>query len=172
MKKSELTRGEIGDFYWGYINLIPEDAELIDTLKKNTDEILEFLKTIPGEKWRYSYAAGKWSVLEIVQHLIDTERIFQYRALCFARNESKSLPGFDHDAYVLNSSSERREPDELLKEFRAVRESGIFLFKSFTDQMLGVKGMMNDMTATARAIGFIMAGHALHHKDIITNRYL
>ncbi|MCG9972481.1 DinB family protein [Christiangramia crocea] len=172
MKKSELTKGEIGDFYWAYINLIPEDAELTDTLEKNTEEISKFLKSLPDEKWRYSYAPGKWSVLEIVQHLIDTDRIFQYRALSFTRNESKSLPGFDHDLYVLNSGAEKRTPSDLINEFRAVRESGLHLFRSFTDDMLARKGIMNDMTATARAIGFIMAGHALHHKDIISKRYL
>lgn len=172
MKKSELTKGEIGDFYWGYINLLPDDAELIDTLKRNTEEIIEFLKSVPTEKWRYSYSEGKWTVLEMVQHIIDTERIFQYRALCFARNESQSLPGFDHDTYVLNSASHKREPAALIQEFRAVRESGLYLFRSFTDEMLAIKGTMNEITATARAIGFIMAGHALHHKDIIIKRYL
>lgn len=172
MKKSELKKDEIGEFYWNYINLIPDDAELIGTLKKNTEDMVQFFRSIPAEKWRYSYAAGKWSVLEMVQHLIDTDRIFQYRALSFARHESKSLPGFDHDSYVLHSGAEKREADNLIEEFKQVRESGIYLFRSFTDEMLAQKGIMNDMTATARAIGFVMAGHALHHKDIIRKRYL
>lgn len=172
MKKSELKKDEIGEFYWGYINLIPDDAELIGTLKKNTEDIIQFLKSIPNEKWHYSYAAGKWSILEIVQHLVDTDRIFQYRALSFSRNESKSLPGFDHDSYVLNSAAEKRTPADLIDEFKLVRESGISLFRSFSNEMLSRKGIMNDMTATARAIGFVMAGHALHHKDVIRKRYL
>lgn len=172
MKKSELTKGEIGDFYWGYINLIPDDAELTDTLQKNTAEMIKFLKSVPDNKWRYSYTEGKWSILEMVQHLIDTDRIFQYRALAFARNERQSLPGFDHDVYVLNSDANQRSPADLVSEFKAVRESGLYLFRSFSDDMLSRKGTMNDITATARAIGFIMAGHALHHKDIISKRYL
>lgn len=172
MKKSELTKGEIGDFYWGYIDRIPGEAELIPSLQKNTDEMSEFLKTIPSEKWNYRYKPEKWSIREMVQHIIDTERIFQYRALCFARNEQKSLPGFDHDLYVLNSGSENREPSDLIEEFKAVRQSAIFLYKSFSEEMLKINGNMNDVNASPRAIGFIMVGHALHHKDMIKNRYL
>lgn len=172
MIKSELTKGEIGDFYRDYINRIPDDAELLETLKKNTDEICEFLKSIPEERWSYRYSEGKWSILEMMQHLIDTERIFQYRALCFARNEHATLPGFDHDTYVLNSDAEKRKPADLIQEFRAVRESCLFLFKSFSEERLKVQGNMNDVNGTPRGIGFVMAGHALHHKDIISNKYL
>lgn len=172
MKRSSLKYDEIGEFYWGYINLIPEDRELMDALEKNTHEMCEFFKGIPEEKWKYKYASDKWSVLDILQHLIDTERIFQYRALCFARAENKALPGFDHDLYVMNSDADARDPEDLIKEFRAVREAGIFLYRSFTDDMLRRSGNMNEMDATPRAIGFIMPGHALHHKDIIQKRYL
>ncbi|MFV8225914.1 DinB family protein [Christiangramia aquimixticola] len=172
MKKSELVKGEIGDFYWGYIDKIPADAELVSTLKKNTAEFVEFLKTIPKEKWTYRYAAGKWDILEMVQHIIDTERIFQYRALSFARNENGALPGFDHDTYVLNSGAENRTPVDLIHEFEIVRESAILLFKSMTNSMLTNTGNMNDMKASARAIGFIMPGHVLHHISILNQFYL
>lgn len=172
MIKSELTHGEIGDFYWGYINRIPDDAELIETLRKNTKEFSDFLNSIPEDRWLYRYSPEKWSILEMFQHIIDTERIFQYRALCFARNEHNALPGFDHDIYVLNSDAEKRNPADLIKEFKSVRESCLFLYKSFSEDRLKLSGNMNDMNATPRAIGFIMAGHALHHKDIISNKYL
>ncbi|SDR82500.1 DinB family protein [Gramella sp. MAR_2010_147] len=172
MIKSDLTKGEIGDFYWGYINRIPGDAELIQTLRNNTKEFSDFLESIPEDKWAHRYAPEKWSILEMVQHIIDTERIFQYRALCFARNENAALPGFDHDVYVLNSDAEIRKPSDLIEEFNSVRDSGIFLFKNLTEQKLKLNGNMNDMNATPRAIGFIMAGHALHHKEIISNKYL
>ena len=172
MIKSELTKGEIGEFYLGYIDRIPEDAELIQTLEENTKEFSEFLSTIPEDRWDYRYAPGKWTILEMVQHIIDTERIFQYRALCFARNENASLPGFDHDIYVLNSDAEKRDPNDLVAEFKCVRESCLFLYKSLSEDKLKVSGNMNDMNATPRAIGYIMAGHALHHKEVITNKYL
>jgi hypothetical protein len=172
MKKSDLVKGEIGDFYWGYINKSPEDAELISNLKKNTSEVVEFFKSIPKDKWTYRYAPGKWDILEMLQHLIDTERIFQYRALSFARNESGALPGFDHNTYVLNSGAENRTPEDLIHEFEIVRESAILLFKSMTDVMLRNTGNMNDMKGSARAIGFIMPGHALHHISILKQFYL
>ena len=172
MKKSQLTRGEFGEFYSGYIDKIDDEAELVSSLQKNTEEMIKFLEGISSEKWNHRYQPDKWSLLEMVQHIIDTERIFQYRALCFARNEQKALPGFDHDLYVLNSGVEHRSGSELIEEFKAVRQSGIYLFKSFTDTMLKIIGNMNDVNASPRAIGFIMVGHAMHHKDIISNRYL
>jgi hypothetical protein len=172
MKKSELTNGEFGDFYFGYLDRLEDDAELIATMEKNTREMLSFFESIPSEKWNHRYKPEKWSILEIVQHLIDTERIFQYRALCVARNEQNLLPGFDHDVYVLNSASEKRTSSDLIEEFKGVRASGQFLFKSFTDDMLKLIGNMNDANASPRAIGFIIVGHALHHRDIISNRYL
>ncbi len=172
MKRSELSYDEIGEFYWNYINLIPEEAELIEYLQKNTYEICEFLKSIPEDKWSFSYDPEKWNVAEVIQHILDTERIFQYRALCIARGENNPLPGYDHDFYAMNSGGENRSSESLIKEFRAIRESGIFLYKSFSDVMLKKKGNMNNMNATPRAIGFIIAGHSLHHKDIISKRYL
>lgn len=172
MKKSDLTKGEIGEFYWRYINRIEDEADLIETLKDNTQEFVDFLKSIPEDKWTYRYASEKWSILEMIQHIIDTERIFQYRALCFARNEAKPLPGFDHDIYVLNSDAEMRKPENLIEEFKCVRESALFLFKSFSEEKLELKGNMNDMNATPRALGFIMAGHVLHHIEVISNKYL
>ncbi|MCP9200324.1 DinB family protein [Gramella sp. GC03-9] len=172
MKRSELGFDEIGEFYWNYLRLIPEDAELIDCLKRNTHDFTEFLKTIPKEKWNDRYAPDKWSIAQMIQHILDTERIFQYRALSFARGENKPLPGFDHDFYAMNYTAEDRTASDLIREFRAIRESGIFLFRSFSEDMLGRIGNMNEMNATPRAIGFIMAGHVLHHKDVIEKRYI
>lgn len=172
MKKSELTNGEIGEFYRGYIHLIDEETELVPGLERNSKEFIEFLKSIPSSRWIYRYKPEKWSVFEMIQHIIDTERIFQYRALCFARNEHNPLPGFDQDLYVLNSHPEKRKPSDLIEEFKSVRESGIYLYKSFSETMLKIIGNMNDVNASPRGIGFIMIGHALHHKDILKNRYL
>ncbi len=172
MKRKDLKKDEIGEFYWRYINLIPENRSLIETLEKNTAETCQFLQTLPTEKWAYSYEEGKWSILEMVQHIIDTERVFQYRALCIARGEDKSLPGFDHDNYVKNSEAENRIGDELVEEFRTLRKSGIWMYRSFGENMLTRKGLMNENPATPRAIAYVMAGHAQHHRNIISERYL
>lgn len=172
MKKSQLRQGEFGEFYSGYIDRIDENTELITGLEENTKAVVKFLKTIPSEKWNHRYQPDKWSIFEMVQHIVDTERIFHYRALCFARNEQKPLPGFDHDLYVLNSGAEQRNVADLIEEFKVVRKSGIFLFKSFNDSMLKIMGNMNDVNATPRAIGFILIGHAMHHLDILKSRYL
>ncbi len=172
MKKSQLTQGEFGEFYSGYINRLDDEAQLVPSMKENTKEMVEFFKSIPEEKWEHRYQSDKWSLLEMVQHIIDTERIFQYRALCFARNEQNPLPGFDHDLYVLNSRAENRSGADLVKEFEAVRISGNYLFSSFDDDMLKIIGNMNDVNASPRAIGFIIIGHAKHHMEIISTRYL
>ena len=172
MKKSELRNGEFGEFYSGYISRVDDDAELVESMEQNTSEFVEFLKSIPSEKWNHRYKPEKWTILEMIQHIIDTERIFQYRALCFARNEQKPLPGFDQDLYVLNSKSEHRSGEDLINEFETVRRSGIYLFKSFTDKMLSIEGNMNDVNTSPRAIGFIMVGHVKHHLDVLKNRYL
>ena len=172
MKKSQLTKGEFGEFYSGYINRLDDDADLVESLKRNTSEMLEFFKSIPSEKWTFRYQPDKWSLLDMVQHIIDTERIFQYRALCFARNDQNPLPGFDHDLFVLNSKAENRSGESLIKEFEAVRISGNYLFESFSNNMLKIIGNMNDVNTSPRAIGFIIVGHAEHHMEVIKNRYL
>ncbi|MCH4823016.1 DinB family protein [Gramella lutea] len=172
MKKSQLTNGEFGEFYAGYINRLDDETELVQGLNKNTAEMLEFFRSIPANKWSHRYQPEKWSLLEMVQHIIDSERIFQYRALCFARNDQNSLPGFDHDLFVLNSGAENRTGEELIDEFEAVRKSSNILFQSFSEKMLKIIGNMNDVNTSPRAIGFIIQGHALHHREIIQNRYL
>ncbi|MEO2061449.1 MAG: DinB family protein [Christiangramia sp.] len=172
MNRSELQPNEIGNYYWRYINLLPEKADLIDTLISNTHDFVGFLNELPKDKWHYSYEDGKWNILEMLQHIIDTERVFQYRALSFARGEEKPLPGFDHDRFAEMSDAGRRLPKDLISEFQANRDSAIYLFKSFNQEMLKRTGNMNGVPASPRAIGFIMAGHVLHHIDLITKKYL
>lgn len=172
MKRADLERDEIGEFYWRYLDLIPESAGLIDTLEQNTAEISQFLQSIPQEKWKYAYEDGKWTILEMIQHIVDTERIFQYRALSLARGEKNSIAGFDHDVYASNSQANDRKPEDLIEEFKAARKSAILMFKSFKDEALSSRGIVNGNNATPRAIAFIMAGHAQHHKNIINERYL
>lgn len=172
MKRIQIEPGEIDEFYLKYINLTQEDQELLPLLKKNQSEILNFFESIPDEKWNYKYGPDKWNILEVLQHLIDTERIFQYRALSFARNDINTLPGYDHNAYVPVSNATSRSSKDLINEFKLVRDAGIALFQSFDTTMLTRLGSMNGNPASARAIGFIIAGHALHHRNILIDRYL
>ncbi|MCM4157402.1 DinB family protein [Gramella sp. AN32] len=172
MKAEDLAQDEIGDFYWDYIRLNEKEESLNDLLVSNQEKVIDFFQEIPEGKWKYRYAEDKWTILEVLQHLIDTERIFQYRALAIARKEQTSLPGYDHNSYVNFSEANKRNPSDLIEEFKYVRSSGLYLFRNFNGVMLKNRGNMNGNNATPGAIGFVICGHALHHRNIIKERYL
>lgn len=117
------------------------------------------------------YAPGKWTVREIIQHLIDSERIFNYRALRFARNDKTPLPGFEENEYVPESNSNKRTIDNLLFELDIVRKSTVILFGSFDEVMLNREGICSDKKISVLALGFVIAGHTIHHIDVIKNKY-
>jgi hypothetical protein len=168
MKKNDIK--VLPDFYERYINEI-EDLELFDALRKYNIDILNqnLEKLIAlGNK---VYAENKWTVKEILQHLIDCERIFLYRALCISRNDKTPLPGFDEDKYIPEAKTDRRSFDELLNEFESVRNSGIILFNSFDDTMLKRKGKCSGNEISVLAIGFTIAGHTFHHINVIKEKY-
>ena len=169
MPRPDLNR--VPSFYHGYINGVKE-SELNAAFEKNLSEIPSFLQNIPEEKWNYRYAEGKWSIKEMVQHIIDAERIFSFRALCFARGEEASLPGFDENTYAANSKADDRSKADLLEELKAVQHSTCLLFKSFDDDQLNSAGIANQNSIYVNAIGFIINGHALHHKKVLEGRYL
>lgn len=158
-------------FFHQYINAVPE-SDLSDAFNVQLPVINSFLSSISEERSTYAYAAGKWTIKEILQHMIDTERIFSYRALCFSRKEEKMLPGFEQDDYVINATANDRTWHSLGNEFLIVRQSTHSLFNSFTDKMLTIDGHFNNMTNTTAGMGFIILGHFYHHKKIIEERYL
>ena len=172
MIPSELKIGEYNSYYQTYIDKIGGDAELIETLKKQLKNFPNFLNSIPEEKLQYAYAPDKWSVLEALLHIIDTERIFQYRALRFSRNDLTSLPGFDQDIYVPESNANHRTIASVIEEYIAVRSSTISLFSSFNDDVFKRIGTASDSPMSVGALGFIICGHQRHHRDIIRERYL
>ncbi|MDR9456188.1 MAG: DinB family protein [Salegentibacter sp.] len=172
MKVSDLNKEDYHEFYQTYIDKLPGDKTLGSLLKENQEDLREVLSIITPEKLGFSYAAGKWTLAEVLQHMIDVERIFQYRALCIARNDRTSLPGFDHDAYVPESDANRRDLESLKTEFKNVRSSGIDLYMSFSEEMLQRKGMVNNNTTSAGAIGFITIGHTIHHLEHLKEKYL
>jgi len=154
-----------------YIDLVPETESLSAILNQGL-EIMSFLSAISEEKSMYAYAEGKWTIKELLQHIIDAERIFTYRALCIARGEKENLPGFEENDYAANSFANNRRWDSLVKEFLTVRQSTELLFKSFTEEMLDSLGTSNNKTIDVSSIGFIIAGHYYHHKKILLERYL
>lgn len=169
LERPELE--EVVPFYRGYISTAIGET-LFEALDHASARFQAVVATIPEEQGEYRYAAGKWTVKEVVQHIIDCERIFQYRALCFARNDSTALPGFEEDHYAANSSANERSLAELCSEHDALRASTAALFRSFSATMLLRSGTANARIFTVRALGWTIAGHALHHITIIQQRYL
>lgn len=160
-----------GPFYENYIQLV-KSKDVKKTLRKNTEELLEFLETIPEEKLEHAYAEGKWTVKQVLQHIIDAERIFAYRALRIARLDSTPLPGFDENSYAANANVAIRGWQDMLKEMRQLRKSNLRMIKDFTEDQLNAQGVASEHPISAVSLCFVMAGHAKHHVNILKERYL
>jgi hypothetical protein len=158
-------------YYAPYIALVQEN-DVLSAIAGQQEMLASFLKSVPENKWDYAYAPGKWSIKEILQHLIDGERIFTYRALRFARKDETSLPGFDENIYAPASEAGRRKPAELMEEMLTIRKATELLFKSFTPEMLERSGIASNQPVTVNALGFITIGHCYHHFAIVRERYL
>lgn len=169
MPRPDLSR--VPEWYHRYINQVQEN-ELIEALEKQASSVIPFLENIPVVKRDYRYAEGKWNIKEVLQHIIDAERIFAYRALCFARKEATPLPGFDENSYADNSKAAKRDWNDLMEEFKIVRRSTQILFGSFDDEQMETTGTASGNLIYVMAIGFIIAGHLNHHVTIIKERYL
>ena len=171
MKTTDLNSSEFAPFYKNYITELGE-VDLIETLTDSHHLLIEIISKLPEDKLNYSYAKGKWTIKELLQHLIDTERILSYRALRFSRNDLTDIPGFNEDFYVKNSNGKTRSKKSLLNEFSLVRNSTIALFISFSDKMLTNIGTANNSEMSVRALGFVIAGHQTHHLKILQEKYL
>ena len=171
MKSSSLQSNEYANFYKPYIEALGE-VVLMNELEQSLSFFIDFLKTIPSEKHEFRYAEGKWTIKDIVQHLIDAERIFAYRALRIARKDKTPLPGFEENEYVETAFANKRVMNDLIEEFITVREATISLFKTFTEEQLLQMGTASEKPVSVRAIGFITLGHQKHHEKIIKERYL
>jgi hypothetical protein len=168
-----LPRSEIilADFYQNYISLIKEE-DVRKALQKNFRQFRKFLKGIPRKKIDFAYAEGKWTIREVLQHIIDAERVFSYRAVTFSRLDTTPLPGFDENTWAANAGATERSWEELQEEWRTLRKSNILLYKSFSDHQLGFRGQSNGRPLNAFTLGFIIPGHVAHHMRIIKERYL
>lgn len=164
--------GEYAPYTTIYIGLLPDDGLILKHLQDNLAATSDFIRALPEEKLSYRYAEGKWTIREILAHIIDDERIYAYRALRFARNDQTELPGFEQDDYALESRANERTIEDLLKEFAAVRNSTIALFDSFDSQALTRVGVASGNVMSVRAAAYHIAGHELRHMAIIRERYL
>lgn len=166
-----LVAGSYPSYFENYINQVHADS-IAESIDKYSNNILVFFKGIPAGKVDYKYADGKWSIKEVLQHIIDTERIFAYRAMRIARHDKTPLPGFDEGQYTAASGAAARSWQSLLEEFEAVRRSTDLLLQSFTSEHLMQSGFTSNQPNTTIAIAFIIFGHILHHINILNKRYL
>ena len=163
--------GTYPPYFENYISQVKED-DLKNAFKNQQDIVDNYFDSIPEEKTNTGYATGKWSLKELLQHMIDTERIFNYRALAFARKETASLPSFEENDYAANSNANTRSWKSLCAELKVVRRSTEILYDSFSEEVLNNSGIANNKPTTVIAMGFIIVGHLTHHKEIIEERYL
>ena len=163
--------GEFLDYYSRYIDLVP-DGDIIETLSSQRRDTAALLRDIPATMSGYRYAAGKWSVNELLGHRLDSERIFGIRALRVARNDSTPLPGFEQDDYVAGANFDAWSLADLAAEFEAVRAGTILFFKHLDESAWLRQGKANNAAVTVRALAYIIAGHELHHRGILRDRYL
>jgi hypothetical protein len=168
MPRPDLSR--VAHPFHKYIKQVPQD-DLLPAIRELGDDCISFMKNIPADKYDYAYAPGKWTLKEVLQHIIDAERIFCFRALSFARKEQQPLPGFEENDYTAASKAASRNWNDLVEEFAIVRKGTEYLFASFDKEQLNADGISNNSPNYVSGLGFIIAGHCQHHLNVIKERY-
>ena len=171
MMVSDLLPNEYSIFNSTYIKAA-QNKPLLEGLIDGLPQLINFVKEIPSEKLEYRYAEGKWTIKDIILHMMDTERIFAYRALRISRGDKTPLPGFEENNYVPFAFANSRSIDSLLMEYQNVRKATISFFESLNQEQLLFLGIASNTDISVRAIGFIITGHQNHHLNVITERYL
>ena len=171
MTSNQLTADEYSEFYAPYVQTL-NDVNLIEELEISVHRLIKFVQNIPMDKFDYRYQPGKWTIKDILQHLIDSERVFAYRALRFARNDQSELPGFEENTYADEAAGYLRSIQQLLTELAVVRQSTLYLFKTFNEKELLRSGIASGRSMSVRALGYIIIGHQNHHQRIFEERYL
>jgi uncharacterized damage-inducible protein DinB len=162
---------EYNPYYGKYLSLVPE-GDVISTLSRQLEDTLGFLRSLSEEQADSRYAPDKWSVKEVVGHVLDTERIFGHRLFRFARNDQSALPGYEQDDYVRAGNFGKRSLSDLAEEFEHVRRANLLLLRSLDDEAWLRRGTANDSEISVRALAYILAGHETHHMQIIREKYL
>jgi hypothetical protein len=168
------TRPEAAEYhpyYDRYIALIPS-PDIVATLSQQITETLVGLASLTEEQSAFRYAPDKWSIKELVGHMIDTERIMAYRALRIARNDKTPLPGFEQDDYVRNGPFSQCQLKDLLAELGHVRSANLSMFRSLDAEAWARRGTVDNKEISVRALAYIIAGHELHHRNVLRDRYL
>ncbi|WP_443937298.1 DinB family protein [Pedobacter sp. MW01-1-1] len=155
---------------WGEAYISKVDGDIFEILNQQIESIPALFKK-NADKENFAYAENKWTLKEMLGHIIDTERILVYRLTCFARNEQQALPGFDEDAFVLNARFAERDYADLIAEFAALRKANLYLFRSLNNEELNRKGIASNREINVKSILFIVAGHIIHHVSILKERY-
>jgi hypothetical protein len=162
---------ECAPFHLAYVGKVPE-GEVLQTMERQLHETTALLETVPADKADFAYAPGKWSIKQVVGHIMDAERIFAYRALRIGRGDSTPLPGFDENLYVPASGAEHRSLIDLLAEFHAVRRATLALFHHLPAEAATRTGIVGGATVSVRALAWVITGHERHHLHILRERYL
>jgi hypothetical protein len=163
-------RDEYGGYYHVYVGRVP-DGDIVETLAAQLEAFGRLMRGVPEERGGYRYAEGKWSVKEVLGHLVDTERVLGYRALAFARGDETPLPGFDQNAYVAGAGFDGRSIADLVDEFGGLRRSHLALFRSLDDEVRMRRGTASRFSFTTRAVAWIIAGHLIHHAAVLREAY-
>ena len=174
MSHLKITRPDATEhapYYGKYVALVPE-GDIIATLGEQLDDTLVLVRSISEEKAETRYAPGKWSIKEVIGHLIDSERVFAYRALRFSRNDQTELPGFDENDYVRNAAFGECRLANLATEFEYLRRANLHFFRHLSQEAWLQRGKANGNEVTVRALAYIIAGHERHHREILRTRYL
>lgn len=166
----QLQNDEYGSYYHTYVNNVGA-GNIIDILMNQQHQTYTLINSLTAEESQYRYKEDKWTIKEVFGHIIDCERIFAYRALCFSRGEQQALPGFDQDEYVQQANFNDRSLQNIGNEYFALRNSNIHLFNSFSKDMLMNKGFASDTNFTVRSLPFIIAGHERHHLNVLKTKY-
>ncbi len=168
--KTRPTESEYAPYFSGYISHVPE-ADVLSVLEAQEVQLSQLTSQIPVNREKFRYAPGKWSIREVIGHLIDAERVFGYRAFCISRGERVSLPAFDENEYIKSSQYDDRPLGSQTGEFVVVRKSNVLFLRSLDDRAWEAVGTANNNRISVRALAYIMAGHVRHHVAILHERY-
>lgn len=172
MTTKDLQDNEFNFFYATYLRALDENEDLMTALINGKEWLQKFVQNLREEQLTYRYGEGKWSIAEVLVHLIDTERIFQYRAFRISRNDMTPMPGFEQDDYIVESESDQLSKEDILSEYLSVRNASIRLFEGMTEKKLKRIGTASGMSWSVAALGLAISGHQEHHASILRERYL
>jgi hypothetical protein len=162
---------EFAPYYKGYISQVIED-DVVTALEAELTESLAFFRDIDEQDSKICYAEGKWTIRQVLGHIVDTERVMSYRAVRFARNDQTELPGFEQEDFVRGANFNEVSMGELLREFEYLRRANILMFRNLSPEAWSRRGKASGKEVSVRALGFIIAGHEKHHRKIVKDRYV